>query len=71
MIGMTVSQEKTKIMVVSATIPPEFHYNGAIIQQVPPFKFLGLHFRESGDIARLITPLKPKIAAAWATVQQT
>ena len=34
------------------------------------FKYLGLHFHQSGSIAHLVTPIKSKAGGSWAAVQR-
>ena len=51
--------------------PHVFTSNDMAIQQVATFRYLGLHFSESGAVEHLITPLKPKMAASWAAVQRS
>ena len=40
------------------------------MEQVPSFKYLGLHFHETGLVSHLMTPLTAKMAASWAVVQK-
>ena len=47
-----------------------FTCNGRLVEQVPTFKYLGLHFRQSGSIANLITPIKSRAGDYWAAVQR-
>ena len=67
-----VSVAKTKVMVVSSAPPSTatFTCNSQAIEQVQSFKYLGLHFHESGNISHIIQPLKAKAAASWALVQR-
>ena len=44
--------------------------NGQVVEKVPFFKYLGLHFYESGLVSHLMTCLKAKMAASWAVVQK-
>lgn len=74
---MEINVSKTKVMVVAkpaARAAPRmaavFTCGGLPVQQVDTFKYLGLHFHESGSISHLITPLKAKAARSWAVVQQ-
>ena len=69
---MEVSVPKTKVMVVSSQTCPitTFTCHGQPIEQVQSFKYLGLHFHESGNISHIIRPLKAKAAGSWATVQR-
>ena len=39
------------------------------LEQVSDFKYLGLHFHESGRIDHIIAPILDKATAAWAVVQ--
>ena len=71
---MGVSVPKTKIMAVSdASLAPGsvlFTCNGNSVEQVATFKYLGLHFHQSGAISHLIRPIKSKAGGSWATVQR-
>ena len=39
------------------------------LEQVDKFKYLGLHFHESGHISHMIKPILDKATAAWAVIQ--
>ena len=69
---MEISVPKTKVMVVSAVPAPvvTFTCNGHPVEQVATFKYLGLHFHQSGSIAHLVTPIKSKAGGSWAAVQR-
>ena len=69
---MEISVPKTKVMVVSAVPAPvvTFTCNGNAVEQVATFKYLGLHFHQSGSIAHLVTPIKSKAGGSWAAVQR-
>ncbi len=69
---MEISVPKTKVMVVSAapTLSRTFTCNGNPVEQVVTFKYLGLHFHESGSVAHLITPIKSRAGSSWAAVQR-
>ncbi len=69
---MEISVLKTKVMVVSPVPAPAvaFLCNGNPIEQVTSFKYLGLHFHQSGAVAHLVTPIKSKAGGAWAAVQR-
>ena len=41
-----------------------------MVEQVATFKYLGLHFHQSGSIAHLVTPLKARAGGSWAAVQR-
>ena len=69
-VQMTISVEKTKVLVMNDHSPPLFLCNGQTVQRVPSFRYLGLHFHESGLVQCLITPLKAKMASAWAIVHR-
>lgn len=58
-----ISVPKTKAMVISDApmAPVLFTRNGNPVEQVATFKYLGLHFHQSGAISRLIKPIK----ACW------
>ena len=58
---------KTKVMIVSAEPAPivAFTCNGNPIEQVATFKYLGLHFHQSGSIVPLVTPIKSKAGGSW------
>ena len=45
-------------------------YRGLPVEQVDTFKYLGLHFHASGDIAHLIQPIRHRAAGSWAAVQR-
>ncbi len=64
---MESSVAKTEVMVVSkpSTRSPTpkaavVTCNGLPVERVNTFKYMGLHFHASGDVSRLITPLKGK-----------
>ena len=63
---------KTKVMVVSAVSVPAVNFtcNGNPVEQVATFKYLGLHFHQSGSIAHLVTPIKARASGSWAAVQR-
>ena len=69
---MEISVPKTKVMVVSAVPAPvvTFTCNGPPVEQVATFKYLGLHFHQSGSIAHLVTPIRSKAGGSWAAVQR-
>ncbi|DBA94454.1 TPA: hypothetical protein ACH3X1_002049 [Trebouxia sp. C0004] len=69
---MEISILKTKVMVVSPVPVPAvaFSCNGNPVEQVTTFKYLGLHFHQSGAVAHLITPIKSKAGGSWAAVQR-
>ena len=69
---MEISVPKTKVMVVSPVPAPAaaFSCNGNPIEQVATFKYLGLHFLESGAVVHFINPIKSKAGGSWAAVQQ-
>ncbi len=68
---MEISVLKTKVMVVSPVPAPAVAFcNGNPIEQVTSFKYLGLHFHQSGAVAHLVTPIKSKAGGAWAAVQR-
>ena len=60
---MKISVPKTNVMVVSAVSDTDsapavgFTCNGNPVEQVATFKYLGLHFHQSGSIAHLVTPI--------------
>ncbi|DBA97433.1 TPA: hypothetical protein ACH3X1_015152 [Trebouxia sp. C0004] len=60
-----------KIMVVSPVLAPAvaFSCNDNPIEQVTTFKYLGLHFHQSGPVVHLISPIKSKAGGSWAAVQ--
>ena len=41
-----------------------------MVEQVATFKYLGLHFHQSGSIAHLVTPIKARAGGSWAAVQR-
>ena len=69
---MEISVPKTKVMIVSPA--PEsgaaFCCNGNPVEQVATFKYLGLHFHESGALEHLISPIRSKAGGSWAAVQR-
>ena len=69
---MEISVPKTKVMIVSHALPVgiSFTCNGQLVEQVSSFKYLGLHFHQSGDVSHLIHPIKSKAGGAWAAVQR-
>ena len=72
---MEISVPKTKVMVVSAVSAPAVNFtcNGNLlnrVEQVATFKYLGLHFHQSGSIAHLVTPIKARVGGSWAAVQR-
>jgi hypothetical protein len=69
---MEISVPKTKVMIVSAVPAPvvPFTCNGNPVEQVTTFKYLGLHFHQSGCVAPLVTPIKSKAGGSWAAVQR-
>ena len=69
---MEISVPKTKVMVVTAMAAPvvAFTCNGNPAEQVATFKYLGLHFHQSGSIVHLVTPIKSKAGGSWAAVQR-
>ena len=69
---MGISVPKTKVMVVSPVPAPPaaFTCNGNPIEQVATFKYLSLHFHESGAVVHLINPVKSKAGGSWAAVQR-
>ena len=69
---MEISVPKTKVMVVSR-VPlsvAAFSCNGNLVEQVSTFKYLGLHFHESGALVHLVNPVKSKADGSWAAVQR-
>ena len=48
---MTISTDKTKVMVLGDHAPPSFMCSGQVVEQGPSFKHLGLHFHESGLVS--------------------
>ena len=43
--GLTVNTAKTKVVVYATAAPrtvPEFHYDGAVVERVPTFQYLGV-----------------------------
>jgi exonuclease III len=74
-IGMTISAEKTKVVVFnplrSANTPIHvWKCNGQRVQQADSFKYLGVHFHASGAIKHMVEHMRPRGVAAWAVVQQ-
>ncbi|DBB02820.1 TPA: hypothetical protein ACH3X1_016715 [Trebouxia sp. C0004] len=69
---MEISVLKTKVMVVSPVPAPAvaFSCNDNPIEQVTSFKYLGLHFHQSGAVAHLVTPIRSKAGGSWAAVQR-
>ena len=69
---MEISVPKTKVMVVSAVPAPvvTFTCNGHPVEQVATFKYLGLHFHQSGSVAHLVMPIRSKAGGSWAAVQR-
>ena len=71
---MEISIPKTKAIVVSPGPVPApavaFSCNGNAVEQVATFKYLGLHFHQSGAVVHLISPIKSKAGGFWAAVQQ-
>ena len=69
---MTISVPKTKVMVVSAVSAPavSFTCNGNPVEQVATFKYLWLHFHQSGSIAHFVTRIKARAGGSWAAVQR-
>ncbi len=69
---MEISVLKTKVMVVSPVPAPAvaFLCNGNPVEQVTCFKYLGLHFHQSGAVAHLVTPIKSKAGGSWAAVRR-
>jgi len=69
---MEISVAKTKVMIVAAdaSSPATFVCNGQPVEQVTSFKYLGLHFHQSGQVSHLIHPVKIKANGAWAQVQR-
>jgi len=69
---MEISVLKTKVMIVSPVPAPAvaFLCNDNPIEQVTTFKYLGLHFHQSGAVAHLVTTIKSKAGGSWAAVQQ-
>ena len=55
---MEISVLKTKVMIVSHVPAPAvaFSCNDNPIEQVTSFKYLGLHFHQTGAVAHLVTP---------------
>lgn len=71
LICMTVSSEKTKVMVMFDVVQSHFCYDGEAIDRVASYKYLGLHFHDTGAIASVITPFKAMTASSWTVVQQS
>ena len=74
-IGMTISAEKTKVVVFNpsrrACTPTHmWQCNGQPVQQTDSFKYLGVQFHASGAIKHTIRHMRPRGVAAWAVVQQ-
>ncbi len=69
---MEISVLKTKVVVVSPVPAPAvaFSCNDNPSEQVTTFKYLGLHFHQSGAVAHLVTPIKSKAGGSWAAVQR-
>ncbi len=69
---MEISVLKTKVMVVSSVPAPAvaFLCNDSPIEQITTFKYLGLHFHQSGAIVHLVTPIRSKAGGFWAAVQR-
>ena len=69
---MEISVPKTKVMVVSAVSASAVNStcNDNPVEQVATFKYLGLHFHQSGSIAHLVTPIKARAGGSWAAVQR-
>ena len=69
---MEISVPQTKVMAVSTAPAPvvTFTCNGNLVEQVATFKYLGLHFHQSGSIAHLVMPIKSKAGGSWAAVQR-
>ncbi|KAL3138694.1 hypothetical protein ABBQ32_14201 [Trebouxia sp. C0010 RCD-2024] len=69
---MEVSVPRTKVMVVSDVpmVPVAFTCIGYPVEQVTSFKYLGLHFHQSGAISHVIHPIKAKAGGSWASVQR-
>ena len=59
-------------MIVSPVPAPAvaFSCNDNPIEQVTSFKYLGLHFHQTGAVAHLVTPIKSKAGGSWAAVQR-
>lgn len=68
---MALSVPKTQVMVVSnvPTEPVVFTCNGNPVEQVPSFKYCGLHFHRS-DAIHVIQPTRAEAGGSWATVQR-
>ncbi|DBB05393.1 TPA: hypothetical protein ACH3X3_15290 [Trebouxia sp. C0006] len=69
---MEISVLKTKVMIVSPVPAPAvaFSCNDNPIEPVTSFKYLGLHFHQTGAVAHLVTPIKSKAGGSWAAVQR-
>ena len=64
MLHIEISAAKTQVMALFASGVPasSFTCNGHSIEQARTFKYLGLHFHDSGDIAHLIQPIRNWLA---------
>ena len=71
MLHMEIRAVKSKVMPLFVRGMPasRFTCNG-ISKQVGTFRYLGLHFYDSEDIAHLIDPIGNKAAGSWAAVQR-
>ena len=69
---MEISVLKRKVMIVSPVPAPAvaFSCNDNPIEQVTSFKYLGLHFHQTGAVAHVVTPIKSKAGGSWAAVQR-
>ncbi len=69
---MEISVPKTKVMVVSPVPAPAvvFSCNDNTFEQITTFKYLGLHFHQSGAVAHLVSPINSKAGGSWAAVQR-
>ncbi len=69
---LEISVPKTKVMIVAnvSTVLVAFTCNGNPVEQVTSFRYLGLHFHQSGAISHVIQPIKAKAGGSWATVQR-
>lgn len=72
MLHMETSVPKTKIMIVLPTpvSGAAFSCNGNPVEQVATFKYLGLHFHQSGALEHVINPITSKAGGSWAAVQR-
>ena len=61
-----VSLIRLSLSAVASMPAPSFTCSALFIAQLRTFKYLGLHFHDSGDIAYLIQPIKNKAAGSWA-----